>query len=487
MMKKKTAMKIFYKMTMALAATMIIATSAFAGGPMTNSNQSASFLRSIARGTSLDPDAVYNNPAGVVFMENGFHIGINDQMAAQTRTISSTYAAFVMGAENHGMATKEFKGEVFSPVIPSVHLAWKHNRWALMAGLGVNGGGGSLEFDEGLGSFERQFSVLPGAINQLGAAMGLSASAYDMDMELTGKSMTLAFNVGAAFRVTDWLSIAAQVRVGVTNNSYVGEIEDIQINPTMAAMGLNGQMMGASQFFTAAGQALGAINPALAQQAAQYAALTADHVLDVKQKGTSVSPVLALAIHKGKWDASIKYEFKMGTELEIESAPVSAKDPVINSIFADGTTVKSETPALLSAAVSRHFGPVKVTAEWHHYFDKDAENSFSNVINGNTNEYLLGAEWTISEKWLVSAGAQRTQLNMIENNYSDMNYSISSWSVGFGAAYKFSEKVRLNLGVMPTFYETATARGVASGIDFTDVYNRTSWAWGVGLDLKLGK
>ncbi|MBQ4540686.1 MAG: hypothetical protein IJA37_05855 [Alistipes sp.] len=480
-------MKIFYKMTMALVATMMIATSAFAGGPMTNTNQSASFLRSIARGTSLDPDAVYNNPAGVVFMENGFHIGLNDQMAAQTRTISSTYGAFAMGAENRGMATKEFQGEVFSPVIPSVHLAWKHNRWAIMAGLGVNGGGGSLEFDEGLGSFERQFSVLPGAINQLGAAMGLSASAYDMDMELTGKSMTLAFNVGAAFRITDWLSIAAQVRVGVTNNSYVGEIEDIAINPTMAAMGLNGQMMNASQFFTAAGQALGAINPALAGEAAKYAALTADHILDVKQKGTSVSPVLALAFHKGKWDASIKYEFKMGTELDIESAPVSAKDPVINSIFADGTTVKAETPALLSAAVSRHFGPVKVTAEWHHYFDKDAENSFSNVIEGNTNEALLGAEWTISDKWLVSAGVQRTSLNMIENNYSDMNFSCPSWSVGFGAAYSFSERVRLNLGIMPTFYEDVTARGVASGLDFTDVYSRTSWAWGVGLDLKLGK
>ena len=480
-------MKIFYKMTMALVATMMIATSAFAGGPMTNTNQSASFLRSIARGTSLDPDAVYNNPAGVVFMENGFHIGLNDQMAAQTRTISSTYGAFAMGAENRGMATKEFKGEVFSPVIPSVHLAWKHNRWAIMAGLGVNGGGGSLEFDEGLGSFERQFSVLPGAISQLGAAMGLSASAYDMDMELTGKSMTLAFNVGAAFRITDWLSIAAQVRVGVTNNSYVGEIDDIEINPTMAAMGLNGQMMNASQFFTAAGQALGAINPALAGEAAKYAALTADHILDVKQKGTSVSPVLALAFHKGKWDASIKYEFKMGTELDIESAPVSAKDPVINSIFADGTTVKAETPALLSAAVSRHFGPVKVTAEWHHYFDKDAENSFSNVIEGNTNEALLGAEWTISDKWLVSAGVQRTALNMIENNYSDMNFSCPSWSVGFGAAYSFSERVRLNLGIMPTFYEDVTARGVASGLDFTDVYSRTSWAWGVGLDLKLGK
>ena len=82
-------MKIFYKMTLVLVAAMTLATSAFAGGTLTNSNQSASFLRSIARGTSLDPDAVYNNPAGVVFMANGFHLGINDQMAKQTRTITS--------------------------------------------------------------------------------------------------------------------------------------------------------------------------------------------------------------------------------------------------------------------------------------------------------------------------------------------------------------------------------------------------------------
>ncbi len=478
-------MKILYKILLAITA-LTIASEAFAGGPMTNSNQSAAFLRSIARGTSLDTDAVYNNPAGVVFMENGFHIGINDQMAAQTRTITSTYAPFAMGAGNSG-TTKEFKGEVFSPLIPSVHFAWKHNRFALMAGLGVNGGGGSLEFNDGLGSFERQFSVLPGAISQLGGAMGLSADKYAMDMYLMGKSMTLAFNVGAAFRITDWLSVAAQLRVGVTNNSYEGHMKGIQVNPTMAAMGLNGAMMSASQFFTAAGQMLGQMNPALAAQAAQYAALTGDHILDVKQSGTSFSPILAVALHKGKWDASIKYEFKMGTELEIESAEVSAKDPVINGIFADGTKVKSETPALLAAAVSRHFGPVKVTAEWHHYFDKNAENSFSSCIEGNTNEYLLGAEWSITDRLLVSAGAQRTQLNMNENAYSDMNYSISSWSVGVGFAYKFCDAVRLNAGYMPTIYEDATAKGQASGFDFTDVYKRTSHAWGIGLDLKFGR
>ena len=341
--RKQKSMKIFTKIAMTLAVATTIATSAFAGGPMTNTNQSAHFLRSIARGTSLSTDAVYTNPAGVVFMEDGFHLGLNDQMAAQTRTITSTYAPFAMGVQNGGNPTKEFKGEVFSPVIPSVHFAWKHNRLALMAGMGVNGGGGSLEFANGLGSFERQFSVLPGAISQLGAqlgqvnpAMAVTANKYDMNMYLKGNSMTLAFNVGAAYRITDWLSVAAQIRFSSTSNGYEGYMKDIQINPTMAAMGLNGQMMSASQFFTAAGQALGQLNPALAQQTGVYAVQTADHILDVKQKGTSISPVVALAFHKGAWDASLKYEFKMATELEIESEAVSANDPVINGIFPKG-------------------------------------------------------------------------------------------------------------------------------------------------------
>ena len=460
---------------------------------MTNSNQSAHFLRSVARGTSLTTDAVYTNPAGVVFMEDGFHLGLNDQMAAQTRTITSTYAPFAMGVQNAGNPTKEFKGEVFSPAIPSVHFAWKHNRLALMAGMGVNGGGGSLEFANGLGSFERMFSVLPVGMQQL----NIPASAYDMDMYLMGKSMTLAFNAGAAFRITDWLSVAAQIRYSSSSNSYEGHMKDINVL-------VGGQMQSASALFSNAyatmkGQyeqlvAAGLGDSADAQKllagmqaAGENAVKTADHILDVKQKGTSISPVVALAFHKGAWDASLKYEFKMATELEIESAEVSAKDPVINGIFADGSKVKSETPALLAAAVSRHFGPVKVTAQWHHYFDKDAENSFSPVIEGNTNEYMMGVEWNITDKWLVSAGAQRTQLNMNENAYSDMNFSISSWSIAAGLKYQVCDLVGINLGIMPTIYDEAVAVGQASGVDFKDVYNRTSIAWGIGLDFKFGK
>ena len=479
-------MKIFTKIALALVATVAISGQARAGGLLTNTNQSAAFLRSVARGTSLDADAVYFNPAGVVFMENGFHIALGDQMAKQTRTITSTFAPFAMG--NNGAMTKDFKGEVFSPVIPSFQFAWKHNRWAVMASIGVNGGGGSLEFNDGLGSFERQFSVLPGAISQIGTAFGLSANQYAMDMYLMGKSLTVAVNVGVAFRITDWLSVAAQLRGSATSNAYEGHIKNIQTNPTCALLGLNGSMMSASQFFTAAGAALGAINPEIAAMAGQYAALTADHMLDVKQKGESLSPVVALAFHKGAWDASVRYEFKMATELTIESAEVSAADPVINGLFPNGAVVKSETPALLSAAVSRHFGPVKVTAEWHEFFDKQAENSFTAAVEGNTMEYLLGAEWQINDKWLVSAGAQRTQLNLNENAYSDMNFSISSWSLGAGLAYQICNAIRLDLGYMTTLYDKdVTAVGQENGMDYKDVYNRTSNAWGIGLNFKFGK
>ena len=458
-------------------AAMMISAEAFAGGLMTNTNQSASFLRSVARGTSLDPDAVYFNPAGVVFMENGFHLGVSDQIAYQTRTINSTYAAFAMGANNNGSASKEYVGKAFSAVIPNLHFAWKHNKFAVMAGIGVNGGGGSLEFENGLGSFERQFAVLPGAITQLGGAMGVSASQYSMDMYLKGSSMTLAFNVGAAYRITDWLSAAAMVRFSTSSNGYTGYMKNISVNPTGAALGLAGNMMPASTFFSAVAQAV----PSMAQTALTYAALTSDHILDVKQNGFSVSPVLALAFHKGNWDASVKYEFKMATELEIKAAEASANDPVINAIFPNGAKVKSETPALLAVAVSRQCGPVKVTAQWNEFFDKDAQNSFSSAVKGNTMEFLLGAEWAISERWLVSAGVQRTQLNLDESAYSDMNFSLPAWSFGMGFAFKINDMMKLNFGYMPTLYDTVTNKTA----EFTDVYTRTSNAIGFGLDFKF--
>ena len=232
---------------------------------MTNTNQSAAFLRSLARGTSLQSDAVYYNPAGVVFMDNGFHIGINDQMAKQTRTTSSS---LVMGNNlPGGFSETEFQGSVFSPLVPSVHFAWKHNRIALMAGMGVNGGGGTIKYDNGLASFERIVSSFPTLLT----ANGLTTTQYSRDLFLEGSSMTLAFNFGAAFRITDWLSVAAMVRYSSSSNSYKAGLSNMMLNPAHPLLNHTSQMVSASQLLTS-------INMA------QYAALV-DQQLDVKKKG----------------------------------------------------------------------------------------------------------------------------------------------------------------------------------------------------------
>ena len=88
-----------------LTASLLLLASGtlFAGGLLTNTNQSVHFLRNPARDASIEIDAAYSNPAGVVFLSDGFHFSLNNQSAFQTRTITSTFAPF---AGNGGNATK---------------------------------------------------------------------------------------------------------------------------------------------------------------------------------------------------------------------------------------------------------------------------------------------------------------------------------------------------------------------------------------------
>ena len=96
------------------------ATTATAGGILTNTNQSIDFLRNPARDASIGLDGVYSNPAGVAFLPEGFHLGFNWQYAHQTRTITSTNDLFRLGIKNNGNSEKTFKGVADAPFIPSI-------------------------------------------------------------------------------------------------------------------------------------------------------------------------------------------------------------------------------------------------------------------------------------------------------------------------------------------------------------------------------
>ena len=480
-------MKIVSKSLVA-ALAVLVAGNAFAGGILTNTNQSVAFLRHIARGVTLDADAPYYNPAGTAFMDDGWMLSLNIQSAFMTRITTTDYAPFGMNAAHAGITSHRYEGSIVSPAVPNIYATYKHNRWAAFFSAGVTGGGGRVKFRDGLGSFEQPFAVLPAAITSLGSAYGISASQYSLDCSFRGLTMNLSAQLGASYRITDWLSAAAMVRLHYARNRYDGHITDIMVNPTGAAFGFDGSMMRADAFFTAVAGALQASNPELAAMAAQYAQMTGDIYVDCVQKAWGVSPVVALYFRKGGWSASARYEF---------IAPMTLTNHTRQDdlgAYQDGDKTPNDIPALLSVALGRSFMDerLRLTAEYHYFFDKQADMAGGREakIDTGTAEYLFGAEFDLSQKFTVSAGVQRTVYSTHDEYFSDVNHVLSATSVGFGGAWNINERLRLNAGYFFSLYDKRSVESVvetlAGPIPATTLYDRRSGVLGVGLDLKLG-
>lgn len=230
----------------------ICASSVFAGGLLTNTNQSAHFLRNPALDATTEIDGVFANPAGLVFLNNGFHFSLTNQSAFQTRTITSTFAPF---AGSGGSATKEYGAKTTALVIPSFQLAYKIDKLAVSAGFAVVGGGGVAEFSKGLPSFEAPVSMIPLSLTQ----NGVKTTSYSLDQYMEGKQYTFGVQLNGSYKINEHLSAAVGVRLNLMSNAYKGHLTNIMINPNQPAFGTayNGSsLVSATKFFTDAAAVL---------------------------------------------------------------------------------------------------------------------------------------------------------------------------------------------------------------------------------------
>ena len=462
---------------------LMVSNLAFAGGLLTNTNQHILFLRNPARGASMQIDALYSNPAGIVFMSDGFHVSLNSQSAFQTRTITSVYAPF---AYYGGSATKEFKGEASAPVIPSVFALYKKDKWAFGAHFAIAGGGGKATFNRGLGSFESQIAVIPSLLT----SYGFTTNQYSVDCYMEGKQLIYGIQMGAAYRIADYLSAYGGVRLNIVNNGYVGHIRDIQANVG------GGEMVNLNQYFTSAAAAATQYQAAgdmemyqlYATQAAVaegVALSTKNKELDCEQSGWGVTPVVGLDFNMGKLNVGVKYEFN--TSLDVEN-----KTKVDDTgLYKDGVTTPHDIPALLSVGASYEILPVlRASAGYHRFLDKKAKmaGDRQKFLDHGTNEYLFGVEWDITRILQISGGLQRTQSGATDNYQNDMSYSLTSTSFGVGAGVNITERLKLNLAYLWTVYDNYTKEianynpAVTPALPGTDVFSRTNKVFGIGLD-----
>jgi long-chain fatty acid transport protein len=485
--------------------------SLFAGGLVTNNNQSIMFTRMQSRNASTGIDAVFFNPAGLTKLDNGFYISLNNQTIGQTKTIRNNYT-YLSGTP------KEYIGKVSAPIYPGVYVAFKTGKLALSAGFNPIGGGGGAKYDKGLPSFEMQVADLVPLLN----SKSIPATQYSADINFEGTSVYFGYQANASYEINKMISVAAGLRFVTAKNTYTGYLKSISINPNYPAFGAGytGGMVLAKDFFTsgattlntlAAGatafvaglqpiitggggsillsdgtavgltteqigqiqQILGAAGLTPAQIGAQtiassqgvltvaapgftanaatmtgYAASTADIYVDAEETGRGFTPILSLNISPSdKFNFSVKYEFK--TKLELKT---KVKDNKGGGVFTDGTKVIADLPAILS--LGAQFKPVEkllLAGSFNYYFDKNVDYDGSDLLD----------------------------IQMIDHNFLEY---------GLGAEYGVTDKFRVSAGWLGT--KTGVNSNYQSDMDFDT--NTNTFGGGFGyrilplIDLNIG-
>jgi len=473
-----------------ITITLVILTSTIlhltAGGLVSNSNQSAAYYRMLARGASTSADAVYYNPAGLAFLDQGLTISLNSQTIWMTRTLTNDLPS---------LNTSEFIGKLFVPVFPGVYAAYKKNNWTFSLGFNPPAGGGSVEFAKGLPMLETPIAGIPGQLT----TAGIPTTKYSMESMLKGTSIVYGVQVGASYKIGEKIGVFGGVRMLMANNSYEGYMKNIKVNPNLAAIPggiLNGDMMDANTL-NAKADAINAYANSLPQLPDYAATITllktvagglknvsaniTDKTLDVQQTGRGFAPLLGIHFNSGSLNLSAKYEFSS----KITLTNKTKKDDV--NMYPNGQKLRSDVPAMLSLAGSIDIVPaLKFSLTYLHHFEPQSTyESFSNgaiikrneLIDHGTNEFMAGLEWKLAKKLTLSTGGQLSKVGVSDAWQNDISHNLDSYTQALGAAFHFNDRMTLNIGGLYTWYTKATVKN--------QTYNRENKAVAIGIDYRF--
>lgn len=508
-----------YQKTALAALLLAMATSTQAGGLLTNTNQNIAFNRNFARVGAIGIDGVYFNPAGVAFLDQGFHLSLNFQNVYQTRQITSAFSVpafantpyeypFTLNGGDKTDGSKFYEGKASVPILPSFQVAYNKDKWSFQAGFGLTGGGGKATFNDGLPTFERQIAILPALINQqlptFSALLGQQetpATSYSMQSYMSGHQYNFGLQLGVAYKINENLSVFGGARFNYIYNKYEGNITNISADVngnsqnlyeyfgskakllTEKAAALQAQAVAAkTQADAYQAQANAATNPttkaqlqaaadqyaAGAQQASAGAKLVsagADKLNSskelVKDRYVEVSQrgwgiTPILGIDYRTGKWNFAARYEFTTKFNIENN--TKRDDTQK--YENGVNTPNDIPGILALGAQYEvLKNLRVMAGYNHYFDKDArmDNNKQRFLKHNTQEFLAGVEWDINPSVTVSAGGQRTLYGLGDGKYlTDLSFVTSSYSFGVGAKIKVAKNAHLNVAYFFTNYSKFT-------------------------------
>ena len=473
------------KILILMAAMLSVALTSKAGGLMTNTNYHIAFDRMMARGASFDIDAAFSNPAGLAWGHEGWQLSLNFQKPWQNRDIELTAPNFLaVPAANPSFPyqpagyaginiDQKFPGKASAPIVPALFAAYKQDNWAVSGMLGIVGSGGFVKYDDGIPMFSSL--VMAKLFTATGGLM--TPEKYTIDSQMEGKQYIYGGQLNFTYQLTDNIAAA----VGVRANYYDGYNRGHVTATTLPELGSQNLI---------------------------------DLQLDCLQKGWGFTPIISFDYHDGPITVAARYEFrtKINTENDTKTlnATIKNTDPATAAAvpyitgatalaqfgdkvapYEDGAKTRYDMPALLSIAVGYEITPqLRATLEYHNFDDKHAKmagDRQKNLTHG-TDEYLVGIEYDINDKFTVSCGGQRTDYGLDDDYQSNTSFACDSWSVGLGGAWNITEKIRLNAGYFCTIYSDYTKEQTnyqGTPWPANEIYSRTNHVIGLGVDYKF--
>ncbi len=532
------------KKLLTLSATLFLSGILFAGGIVTNTNQSASWVRMPAQDASVSTEAAYFNPAGLMKLNNGLHISISNQTIAQNKKVENFYP---------NLNQSLYEGKVSAPLFPSVYAVYKMDKLAFSFGFNPVGGGGGAIFEKGLPSFEMSVSDLVPSL----AAQGVNE--YRLDAYFEGTSVFFGYQGGISYKINDMISVFAGVRYVTAKNTYDGHLKGIELynfgggaswtpaNVIMGGIAANaGTARTSTSAIIAANAAFGGMTLAQAEAAtiinatqraqlegaltafgsgtgvtiaqadavfagaqAKYtatAAILGDQEVANEQTGSGITPIFGVNISPSdKLNIGIKYE--LATKLELTNKTTKdfttgfQADGTPITMFPDGSKLRNDMPAMLAVGLSYKVSDkLGANLGTHYYFDKSAdygkkiagvEVANDKVIDNNYLEVAAGLEYNLSEKLLVSGGYLMAKTGVNASYQSDLSYSLTSNTIGLGGKFQVNEKIGINLGVGYTIYADGektvdhTFSATGANIPAKETYYKDNIFVGVGVNLSF--
>ncbi len=396
--------------------------------------RSAEYLMELSRNAVTDnADGVTYNPAGLAFMEEGFHLNLGYQYIGKDYTITGTFLG----------TTEETETSTTTPTtfIPNFYAVYKTGNFALFGGFNAPAGGGTLEYEDGLFFMPKLETLL------VQAQYGSTYFAMLTNGTMNGSSEYLGGTAGVSYAFTDKFSAGIGGR-------YTHGQRDFSGNGTFAVI----------------------------DASTMEAVATVTEELDIQRSASGFSGVFSVHYRPAP-QVNLSCRYETATEMDFETtSDIQSNWELLMPYVADGATQRRDLPAVAAIGVEMDVNEkLRLGGSGNYYFVENADQGQDDGIEDAYEdgwEANISGRYQITEKFAGALGYSYSNYGGCDSTYTDLEYNLNAGLLSGGVNWQATEKVDFTVAGGTTFFEEGEGVGTYEG----ETYDKNVFFFAFGVN-----